>query len=153
MSTRLGLTYDTPPDKIEGFCEGVREIVRLHPYMRKDYYHVYFNGYAESALEILVYVFWETPDWNTELREKHRFLLDVLRLSYQMGVEFAYPTQTVFWKEMQPDDSDSGESQKIPDALISARNLAREIVEKNTSLKTKPDPVAIEQEPLSQTSS
>jgi small-conductance mechanosensitive channel len=37
-STHLNLTYDTPPERIEAFCEGVREIIRLHPYTRKDYY-------------------------------------------------------------------------------------------------------------------
>lgn len=130
MSTKLGITYNTPPDKIEGFCEGIREIVRLHPYMRKDYYQVYFNGYADSALEILVYVFWETPDWNTELREKHRFLLDVLRLANQMGVDFAYPTQTIFWKEMQDGSAAPNESQVVDEAFVSARKLARDIVKK-----------------------
>ncbi len=40
MSTKLGLTYDTPPERIEAFCEGVRELVLRHPYMRKDYVHI-----------------------------------------------------------------------------------------------------------------
>ncbi len=152
MSHKLKITYHTPPDKIEAFCEGIREIVRLHPYMRKDYYHVYFNGYSDSALEILVYVFWETPDWNTELREKHRFLLDVLRLANRMQVDFAYPTQTVFWQEMQEGEPmpKTEESQRTEEAYTSARNLAREIVEENICLDKKPDPVSIPQQPLSQ---
>lgn len=152
MSHKLKITYHTPPDKIEAFCEGIREIVRLHPYMRKDYYHVYFNGYSDSALEILVYVFWETPDWNTELRERHRFLLDVLRLANRMQVEFAYPTQTVFLKEMQEGKpmSKAEESQGTDKAHTSAQNLAREIVEENICLDKKPDPVSIPQQPLSQ---
>ena len=90
LSTKLGLAYETPPDKIEAFCEGVRELVRQHPYMRKDYFHVYFNGYADSALEILVYVFWETPEWSTELRERHRFLLDRGYFDEQMAIPQAW---------------------------------------------------------------
>jgi MscS family membrane protein len=152
MSHKLKITYHTPPDKIEAFCEGIREIVRLHPYMRKDYYQVYFNGYSDSALEILVYVFWETPDWNTELREKHRFLLDVLRLANRMQIDFAYPTQTVFLKEMQEGEPmpRGEESRRTDEAYTSAQNLAREIVEENISLDKKPDPVSIPQQPLSQ---
>jgi MscS family membrane protein len=96
MKATYGLTYDTPPDKIEAFCEGVRELVRQHSYMRKDYFHVYFNNFGASSLDILVYVFWETPDWATELRERHRFLLDSLRLAHRLGVSFAYPTQTLY---------------------------------------------------------
>ncbi len=98
LSTRFGIAYDTPPDRIDAFCEGLRELVRQHPYMRKDSFHVYLNGLGASSLEILVYVFWKTPDWATELRERHRFLLDALRLAAELGVEFAFPTQTLYMK-------------------------------------------------------
>lgn len=140
LSTKLGLAYETPPDKIEAFCEGVRELVRQHPYMRKDYFHVYFNGYADSALEIMVYVFWETPEWSTELRERHRFLLDILRLARDLGVEFAYPTQTLYMKT-------DGEAIDIPKessqetAFEQGRDLAKRIVKESTGLGVKPPPV------------
>ncbi|MGB1110059.1 MAG: mechanosensitive ion channel family protein [Gammaproteobacteria bacterium] len=107
-STKLGLTYDTPPEKIEAFCEGVRELVRLHPSMRKDYYHVYFNDYGATSLDIMVYVFFKVPDWSAELKARHEFLLAVLRLADTLGVEFAFPTQTLFmrkeegWEEATP---------------------------------------------------
>ncbi|MHC4429993.1 MAG: mechanosensitive ion channel family protein, partial [Planctomycetota bacterium] len=39
----IGIQYDTPPEKIEAFCEGIRELIRRNPYTRKDYYMVYFN--------------------------------------------------------------------------------------------------------------
>lgn len=91
----LSLTYDTPPEKIDAFCEGIRELIRLHPYTRKDYYHVYFNQFADSSLDILLYTFFEVPDWGTELRERHRLFVDILRLADRLGVEFAFPTQTV----------------------------------------------------------
>lgn len=95
FKTTLGLTYDTPPDTIEAFCEGVREIIRLHPYTRKDYFHVWLNGFGESSLDVLIYIFHDTPDWATELRERQRFMLDVLRLGERLGVEFAFPTRTL----------------------------------------------------------
>ncbi len=96
--TMLSITYSTPPAKIDAFCEGIRELIRLHPYTRKDYYHVYFNKFAASSLDILLYVFFEVPDWSTELRERHRLFIDILRLAETLGVEFAFPTQTV-WLE------------------------------------------------------
>lgn len=148
-TTKLGLAYETPPDKIEAFCEGVREIVRLHPYMRKDNYHVYFNGYAESALEILVYIFWQAPDWATELRERHRFLLDVLRLAHELGVDFAYPTQTVYWKEMQAGGEPIRDTLSKADTYDAARNTARNIVENSLVIGERPAPVVIEREPQS----
>ena len=48
-TTKLGVTYDTPPDTLDAFCEGLRELVRQHPHTRKDYFHVYVVGFAESS--------------------------------------------------------------------------------------------------------
>ncbi|RTZ73940.1 MAG: mechanosensitive ion channel family protein [Gammaproteobacteria bacterium] len=121
---KFGLTYDTPPEKIEAFCEGLREIVRQHPYMRKDYFQIWFNDLGASALEILIYVFWETPDWTTELRERHRFLLDAMRLADALGVEFAFPTQTVhlYQEEKQGEE---GAAPSLEEAREAARRIAQ----------------------------
>jgi MscS family membrane protein len=128
MNCTLGLSYDTKAEMVEAFCEGVRELVRIHPYMRKDYFHVYFNGFGASSLDILVYVFWETPEWNTELRERHRFLLDIHRLAEKMGVEFAFPTQTLHLH--QAAESDAGLSPNSgQDAFEMGRQQARSIAE------------------------
>ncbi|MAF76620.1 MAG: mechanosensitive ion channel protein MscS [Halobacteriovoraceae bacterium] len=94
-TTNLGVQYDTPVEKIEAFCEGIREIIRKHPHTRKDYYHVYLNGLGASSLNILLYVFFITPDWADELKERHRLIMDILRLGKEMGIQFAFPTQTL----------------------------------------------------------
>lgn len=95
ISTEIGIEYGTPPDRIEAFCEGIRELIRSHPYTRKDYYNVYLSGFGDFSLNILVYLFVQTPDWTTELREKHRIFVDVIRLAERIGVRFAFPTQTL----------------------------------------------------------
>jgi len=93
--TRLGLEYSTPTDRIEAFCEGVRELIRRQPHTRKDFYAAYFNDFGASALEVLVVCYFETPDWPTELRERHRLLADIARLAERLEIGFAFPTQTV----------------------------------------------------------
>ena len=95
IKTMVSLTYDTPPLKIEAFCEAVRELIRKHPYTRKDYYHVYLNALGAASLDVLLYCFVQTPDWSTELREKHRLYLDILRVAEGLGIEIAFPTQTI----------------------------------------------------------
>jgi len=94
--TTLSLTYGTPPDKLDAYCAGVRELIVQHPYTRKDYYHVWVNGLGAHSVDVLVYMFFECPDWAIELRERHRFILDVMRLAERLGVEFAFPTQTLY---------------------------------------------------------
>lgn len=93
--THIAVTYDTPPDKIDAFTEGIRELIRVHPYTRKDFYAVWMHQFGASSLDVLVYMFFETPDWSTELRERHRLILDIIRLANRLGVHFAFPTETV----------------------------------------------------------
>ncbi len=146
LSCKLSIAYDTPPDRIEAFCEGIRELVRQHPYMRKDYYHVYLNEFSAAALEILVYVFWKTPEWGTELRERHRFLIDCLRIARRLGVEYAYPTQTLYIKQaetglLEPEPGEFAAEKSQQEAFAVGRKQAQSIVAATTGLGVIPPPV------------
>ncbi len=148
LSCKFAIAYDTPPERIEAFCEGIREIVRQHPYTRKDSYHVYLNGFSASALEILVYIFWRTPEWGTELRERHRFLIDCLRLAKRLGVEFAYPTQTVHLKQAEnglpdPETGLFSPARSEGDAHTYGIEEARAIVAATTGFGVVPPPVTL----------
>ena len=94
-STTVGLAYYTDPDRIQAFVEGVRAIVLANPKMRHDYYIVEFITFADSSLNIMVYTFIEAADWNEEMRVRHIFNLDILRLAERLEVDFAFPTQTL----------------------------------------------------------
>ena len=149
--TILSVTYDTPPEKIDAFCEGIRELVRRHPYTRKDYFHVYLNDFGPASLNILLYVFHETPEWSTELRERHRLALDILRLASRLGVEFAFPTQTLYTFKGERTEPATGPLRKageVEQSVAEARREAQAIVE---SLLGKdgavPPPVKIEVPP------
>jgi len=95
LNTTLGIEYDTPPEKVEAFCEGIRQIVLNHKWTRKDNFNIYFVNFGASALEIQLQVFWETPEYAREQAEKHRLMIDILRLANDMDINFAFPTQTV----------------------------------------------------------
>jgi MscS family membrane protein len=131
-STRLGIAYDTPPETVDAFCDGIRELIERHPHTRKDYYHVYFNEFGAASLEILLYVFFVTPDWATELRERHRLATDILRLAHAIGVEFAFPTRTVYLRQEDwhpPASAGEGYPEASRHASAAARKAARELVE------------------------
>jgi MscS family membrane protein len=145
----LGITYDTPPDKIEAFCEGIREVIRQHPYTRKDYYHVYLNNFSESSLDILLYCFQECPDWSTELRERQRLFLDILRLAKRLGVEFAFPTQTLFMNPEKGDAASSGNGLNSDEALALGQKAGRAVVEEGMG-KSPPLPPPVSFAPVRQ---
>jgi MscS family membrane protein len=144
-TTKLELLYETTPEQIEAYCEGARQLVREHPYTRKDYYQVFLNEFGASGIQILVYVFWEAPDWQTELRERHRFMLDLMRLAKELDVSFAYPTQTVYLAR-------SPRIAEMPEGLMQGqdklhnekygRDTARKVTESAPWVGKKPDAYA-----------
>jgi MscS family membrane protein len=145
-STTLALTYDTPPEKIDAFCEGVRELIRRHPYTRKDYFHVYFNNFGDASLNIMLYMFFKAPDWATELRERHRLGVDILRLAAELGVEFAFPTQTVYLRNEEweaPAAAGEGYPETSRHLVEGARRRARELI-KDATKEGVPPPVAFD---------
>ncbi|MBV6644874.1 MAG: mechanosensitive ion channel [Cyclobacteriaceae bacterium] len=93
--TQIGLMYDTPPELIEIFVEGLRKIVEQHPDTRKDYHNIYFNDMASFSLNIMFYIFFDVPDWSAELKARHEILLEIMKLADKLGVNFAFPTQTL----------------------------------------------------------
>jgi MscS family membrane protein len=93
--TTLTVTYDTPPQLIEEFVKGLREIVVAHPHTRKDLYHIYFNNLSSYSQDIMFYIFFEVPTWGEELACRHEILVQTVKLANTLGVRFAFPTQTL----------------------------------------------------------
>lgn len=100
FKTTISLTYDTPPRLIDAYIDGLRKIVATHPDTRKDSFHIYLNEFSASSLDILFYTFFEVPDWADELRARHEVMLAVIKLAENLGVRFAFPTQTLHIEEV-----------------------------------------------------
>lgn len=97
--TSLGITYDTTPNMINIFVEGIKEIIKAHPTTRKDYFEVSFEGFGNSSLNILLYCFFEANNWSKELKGKHELNYAIIKLANDLGIRFAFPTQTLHIEE------------------------------------------------------
>lgn len=104
LLTTLNLTYSTTPEQMEAFVEGIKAIVKSNSHFRQDFYEVHFNAFGAHSLDVMVYVFFKVPDWSTELQQKHNFFLEVLKLAKEVGVEFAFPTQTLHVDSFHKDE-------------------------------------------------
>lgn len=137
-ATLLGVEYSTTPERIDAFCEGIRELIRRHPHTRKDFYAAYLHDFGANSLDIKLLVFFETPDYATELRERHRLLTDILRLAASLGVSFAFPTQTLYLQK--------GEKCTVPDLTddspdLSGARVAAKIAGELPNYQDRPGPV------------
>jgi MscS family membrane protein len=112
LSTVLNLTYDTTPEQMQAFVEGIRAIIVANPLTRKDYYEVHFSGFGAHSLDVMVYLFFKVDSWTEELAQKHNVLMEILRLAKELGVEFAFPTQTLHVEALM----EQGKIGQSPDA-------------------------------------
>ena len=104
-NTQIAVTYDTAPELIEAYVDGLRALVANHPDTRKDFYLVYLNAFGDSSLNIIFYIFFEVPDWKEELRARHEIILGAVELANKLGVRFAFPTSTIHIENMPNSDS------------------------------------------------
>jgi MscS family membrane protein len=95
VKTILGVTYDTPPEKMEAFLEGIKNIIKANAFTKKDGFYVAFEGYGASSLDILVYFFLNVADRSSEIAEKQNIFIEILRLAKELDVDFAFPTQSL----------------------------------------------------------
>ncbi|MDW3208619.1 MAG: mechanosensitive ion channel family protein [Reichenbachiella sp.] len=100
FKTTIQIKYDTPPSLIEAFVKGLNRIVKEHPKTNDEKYEIHFNDLGAHSLDILFYIFFEAASWTDELKFRQEILLDVLKLAEHLGVEFAYPTQTLHVENM-----------------------------------------------------
>lgn len=97
----LGVTYQTPPERIEQFCEQIRYMIKQHPKVNPETVIVNFNNYSASSLDILVNFHLQVFTGAEELEYQQTIFVDILKTAAVMNVDFAYPTQTVYYKNPQ----------------------------------------------------
>jgi MscS family membrane protein len=91
----IGLTYDTPPEKMEAIVEDFRQIILAEQEVDPPSVMVYFRDYSASSLDIWVVYVTKDADFQKSMRLKQRINLAFMRAVAARGLSFAFPTQTV----------------------------------------------------------
>lgn len=91
----LGLTYETAPDDMEKAMEMLKEIVANNDKV-EDEPLISFNNWGDFAMGILFIYYIKHPD--DILDAQTEINMAILRQFNDAGLEFAYPTQTIYRK-------------------------------------------------------
>ena len=90
----IGITYETPAEKVEKLPGMLRAIVEAQEQVRFDRAH--FARYGDFALVYEV-VYWTlSADYEVYMDTQKRINLAIFRQLQDEGVAFAYPTQTIY---------------------------------------------------------
>jgi small-conductance mechanosensitive channel len=90
----FGIVYQTDPAMMERLPGEIKALVDPIPYARFD--RAVFTGFGASSLDFEMIFFVETPDLQVMLQVRHAIGVALVRRFAELGVEFAYPTQTSF---------------------------------------------------------
>ena len=98
IETAFGVIYQTDPDLAEKVPEIVAEIVKDVPAVTFDYCAM--SAFGPSSLDFDLVFYSLQPDFNRSMAARSRVLLALFRGLQDHGLEFAYPTQTLFIEGM-----------------------------------------------------
>ena len=94
------MTYDTSSEKLERIPDLIREIIESRENTRFD--RSFFMTFGDSALNIETVYYMLVPDFQTYGETHHAINLEIFRKFAEEGIEFAYPTQTVYLEGVTP---------------------------------------------------
>jgi small-conductance mechanosensitive channel len=106
----FGVVYQTPPDALAAIPGQVREIIESIDKTRFDRAH--FKGYGDSSLDFEVVYYVLSPDYNMYMDIQQEINLEVYRRFAEQGIDFAYPTRTLYviGEDEEEEDEDEGEA-------------------------------------------
>lgn len=92
----VGVVYGTSADKLRGIPEIIREAVESRENTRFDRSHL--RSFGASALDYETVYYMTVPDYNAYMDTQQAINLELYRRFEGEGLEFAYPTQTLYVK-------------------------------------------------------
>ncbi|GAB4251229.1 mechanosensitive ion channel family protein [Deferrisoma sp.] len=92
----LDVPYEVPADRLQHLAERLRAYVLGLPEVNPQMCWIYLDRLDRYSKVIRVWFQAHLPDWATSLRYGNEVLHGIQRVFAEEGVEFAFPTQTVY---------------------------------------------------------
>lgn len=90
----IGVTYDTPLEKLERIPDLIRGAIQAQQKVRFDRAH--FKGFGPSSLDFEAVYFVLDPDYQVYMDVQQAINLQLVREFGKHDISFAFPTQTVY---------------------------------------------------------
>ncbi len=91
----VSMAYGTPPDRMIALRDGLRAFASGHPKVRQDKVAIHIHDLGASSVDLLVQVYFGVATYTDELVCRDDFSREILAQADRLGVEIAFPTQTI----------------------------------------------------------
>ncbi|MGZ8298315.1 MAG: mechanosensitive ion channel family protein [Allosphingosinicella sp.] len=88
----LNLVYRTPAEQLAALPEELKAIVDRQPGVHFDRAHL--TAFAASSIDLELVFFANAPDYVAFMNARQAVMLGILHRFAELGIDFAYPTQT-----------------------------------------------------------
>ncbi|MGI6226826.1 MAG: mechanosensitive ion channel family protein, partial [Peptococcales bacterium] len=95
INYRLGLTYNTTSDQLRECVKRLREMLKSHPEVHPETIFVYFERFGDNSLEIFLYFFTKTTNWQKFLEAQEDINLQIMDILKELDLSVALPTRSI----------------------------------------------------------
>ncbi len=96
ITYKLGVTYSTKSDQMETCVSDIKIMLESHKDIHSDMIFVYFTDFGNSALEIFLYFFTTTTQWQEYLNVRQDVNLRIMKIIESNGLSIAFPSRSIY---------------------------------------------------------
>lgn len=96
LNLTLGLRYETTADQLRYVLVEIRRLLLSHPMVTADPARVRFAGFGASSLDVEIFAYVDTPDYNEFLAVREDLFLRLMDIVEESGSDFAFPSTTTY---------------------------------------------------------
>jgi len=101
IKMHIGLTYSTNSEQITKIMAEIKEMLKQHEGIsQSDSLMVNFDTFGDSSLNIFIYSFTKTANWEKYLEIRENINLKIMKIVEDNGSSFAFPSQSIYVEKM-----------------------------------------------------
>ena len=101
IKMRIGLTYSTSSEQMIKIVEEIKYMLHNHEHIsQKETLLVNFESFGDSALNIFIYTFTSTANWEKYLDIREDVHLKIMHIVEENNSSFAFPSQSIYVEQM-----------------------------------------------------
>jgi MscS family membrane protein len=97
LAATIGVRYETSPDQLRFLLEEIRHLLLADPMITPDPARVRFTEFGASSLNLEIFAYVRTSDYNEFLRVREDVMLRIMDAVEAAGSGFAFPSRTVYF--------------------------------------------------------
>ena len=98
----IGLEYGSTLDQIKNFTDYIRNyIIKSNDFIVNENFKAFvrLDKFNDSSIDILIYCFASTNDWDKFLEIKENLAVEIKKKIEELNLNFAFPSQTVYLEQ------------------------------------------------------